>query len=140
MNENWLFVRFGHNCLLLSLLSFRKKRKLVQIFWMDASLIQVAPSVVIWVGLPTHIVALLVWKRIYPGDRKKKKVMNGSSLSDLCCSCSIASHRWLVGISSSKRWKVRTPFRVMGVMDHLPCCLTTSVGLMLLTRGLGPHS
>jgi hypothetical protein len=39
MDENRLFVRSGHNYPLLSLLSFEKIRKRVQIFWMDASLI-----------------------------------------------------------------------------------------------------
>jgi hypothetical protein len=33
-----------------------------------------------------------------------------------------------------------TTFRVMGVMDCLPSCLAMSVGLMLLTCSLGPHS
>jgi hypothetical protein len=44
MNENRLFVRSRHNRFLLSLLSFKKRRKWVQISWMDASLIQVAPD------------------------------------------------------------------------------------------------
>jgi hypothetical protein len=95
---------------------------------------------VIWAGLPARIVALLAGKRIYDGDRKKKKARKGSSLSYLCHSCRVALCRWLVGISSSKRWKLHTPFRVMGVKDRLPCYLTTSIGLMLLTCELSPHS
>jgi hypothetical protein len=112
----------------------------VKISWMDASLIWVAPSAMIRVGLPAHIVVLFTGKHIYQDDRKKKKARNDGSLSDLCHSCRVASHRWLVGIYLSKRWKLRTPFRVMGVVDCLPCYLTTLVGLTLLTCGLSPHS
>jgi hypothetical protein len=36
--------------------------------------------------------------------------------------------------------KLCTPFKVVGVMDRLPCCLTTLVGLTLLSCRLGPHS
>jgi hypothetical protein len=39
-----------------------------------------------------------------------------------------------------KDGKLRIPFKVVGVMDRLPCCLTMSVELMLLSCGLGPHS
>jgi hypothetical protein len=45
-----------------------------------------------------------------------------------------------LGFLHRKDGKLHTPFRAMGVMDHLPCCLATSVGLMLLSCGLGPHS
>jgi hypothetical protein len=44
MNENRLFVQSGHNCLILSLLSFEERRKQVQISWMNANLIRLAPE------------------------------------------------------------------------------------------------
>jgi hypothetical protein len=44
MNENRLFVRSRHNHLLFSLLSFEKRKNQVQISWMDASLIWIAPE------------------------------------------------------------------------------------------------
>jgi hypothetical protein len=45
-----------------------------------------------------------------------------------------------LGFFHQKDGKLRIPFKVVGVMDCLPCCLTMSVELMLLSCGLGPHS
>jgi hypothetical protein len=75
----------------------------VQIFWMDANLIRVAPECRDTGGLPARIMALLAGRHIYQGDRKKKKARNDSSLSDLCCSCRVASCRWLIGIFFIKK-------------------------------------
>jgi hypothetical protein len=112
----------------------------LKISWMNARLIWVAPECRDMGGPTCLYHGTLGWKRIYERDRKKKKARNGSSLYDLCRSCRVASHCWLIGISSSKIWKLCTAFIVVGMMDRLPCCLTTSVGLTLLMCGLGPHS
>jgi hypothetical protein len=44
MKEIRLFMRSRHIYLLFSLLSFEKRRKQVQISWMDANLIGVSPE------------------------------------------------------------------------------------------------
>jgi hypothetical protein len=98
----------------------------MQIFWMDVSLIWVSPECHDTGGLAYLYHGTLGWEAYLSSDRKKKKARNGSSLSDLCRLCRLASRRWLIGISSSKRWKLRTPFRVMGMMVRLaasPCQL-----------------
>jgi hypothetical protein len=71
--------------------------------------------------------ALLFRKCTYPDVRRKKKARDGGSLSDLCHSCGVASCRWLVGISSSKRHKPHTRFRVVNTMVHLPSCLVVGM-------------
>jgi hypothetical protein len=86
----------------------------VRISWMDANLIRVAPSAVIRASLPARIMALLAGRRIYQRHRKKKKARNASSLSNLCHLCRVASHCWLVGISSSKGWKTTHSFHSHG--------------------------
>jgi hypothetical protein len=73
-------------------------------------------------GLLAHIVALLARRHICQGDRKQKKARNDSSLSDLCRSCRVESHCWLIGISSSKRWKTMHSIQSCG-RDELPSLL-----------------
>jgi hypothetical protein len=61
-------------------------------------------------------------------------------LSDLCHSRRAASRHWLVGIPSLKKQGTYTPFTIVCMMDHLPCCLATLGETMLLSYGLGPLS
>jgi hypothetical protein len=123
----------------------------VQIFWMDANLIRVAPEChdvggpacpyrgALKQNVYSHIVAPLVEMRIFQSDRKKK-TMNVSSLSDLCHSCRAASRHWLVEIPPSKKPETRTPFTIVCVMDRLSRCHATPGESMFLSYGLDIHS
>jgi hypothetical protein len=83
----------------------------VQISWMEANLIQVAPlSAVIWASMPAHIMVLLAEMRTFQGDMKEKNVRDGSSLSDLCCSCRVDPRRWLATISPLRKEKTTLSF------------------------------
>jgi hypothetical protein len=58
-------MKIGYSCDLDTTASYcpffllKKGEKHVQISWMDANLIRVALSVVIWVGLPARTIALM---------------------------------------------------------------------------------
>jgi hypothetical protein len=138
MNENRLFMRFEHNCLLI--LSFEERRKQVRTSCMDTNLIPVATESRDTGDLLDHIVAVLAKMRICGSDRKKRKTRDRSPLSNLSHLRRASSRRWLVGVPSSRKQETHTPCTVMCMMDCHPCYLTTPGEMMLLSYGLGPHS
>jgi hypothetical protein len=141
MNGNRLFMRSEHNRLLLSLLSFEERRKPVQISWMDANLIWVAPKYHNTGGPADPYHGALgrnayFWKR---RGRKRKLRMGVPYLIYVVC---VELHRtvFLLGFLHQRNKKHTPPFTVMCMMDCLPCYLATSGELMLLSYRLGPHS
>jgi hypothetical protein len=119
----------------------RKEKKQVQISWMYTSLIRVAPECRDIGGacLPVSRRSWLGHVFIKAIGRKRKLGMVIPYLIyvirvELCC---VASS---MGFLHRNDAKLCTPFKVVGVMDRLPCCLTTLVGLTLLSCRLGPHS
>jgi hypothetical protein len=75
----------------------------VHISWMYANLIQVAQECRD-TGGPTYPYHGDVGRNTYFLNQKgKKETRDGSSFSDLCHSCRVALHHWLVGIPLSKK-------------------------------------
>jgi hypothetical protein len=86
----------------------------VQISRMDARLIRVAPECCDTSKLACPYRGALGSEVYLSRRQEEEKARNGSSLSNLCRSCRVASRRWLIGICSSKRWKTTHSFQSHG--------------------------
>jgi hypothetical protein len=126
MNENWLFMRSKHNCVLLSFLSFEKKK--TGAIFLDANLIWVTSSAVIQAGLPVCIMVLLADVRTLKSDKgmHKRKEILGIRIPYLFCippwSHVVLLACWGYFVDEQRS---HTPLKVVA---HLPCCLATLDG------------